>query len=544
MCAIGVGWALAWPSLLALPAWAGEFPSLYSGLSDNPDSQEVAFPEADLSGAACDGDRYIYEVQDANGKADLLEVGAAEIDSDGLVQAWGGVTLTLTSLVEGRTASITANSATYDQTTGEVWLDGEVQVALSGTELTVQCSTLAYDPGMQRLDVTGLELAAPLSQLLNQTQMPDAEPRAELPGHFLGLPPEGVWLAAAQAHFEQRADETVFVLAGARITHSSHPDPDLFVSANEVYLNGEQITLRGVAVEISGITLGRWPQYTLPTGQEHRLYSFGIPTVNVGGDGVAWRQPVSFDFGEFKTDLLLDYSEDYELLTHGYTYATPAEGLELGIEYGDKAQVDINRVGYVRYADYNLRYRQRFNEPFHGIRQLRLSGEYGEMTYKTDGSAREGVPPGEVSDTRALGRADVEFALTPLGGGLYFTSGLSGRYIEYDDANRDYRVLSGRAGFIFRQGRFDNFVLYQANDSRGNPVFAPDAVRAQEVEFATSVRLFPQWRHVVQGVYDVGDEEMHTLQVSALKRLNSYELGAYWDFVRETAGVEIGLILD
>jgi hypothetical protein len=545
--AVCMSWALAWLGIPARPACASEFPSLYAGLSDEPAAQEVALTSGDptrSTSASSLGERYIYKVQGAGESPDFLETGEAEITSEGMVQAWGGVTLTVTSLVEGRTLTVTADHAAYDQTTGMAWLDGKVQLALSGTELAVLCDELSFDPGMQRLDLAGLRLELPLAQLLDPQRLANLEPRAKLPGHFLGLPPESLWLVAGQAHFEQRADRTALMLTSARFTHSSHPDPDLFISADEVIFDGAQVTLRGLALEISGLVLASWPQYTLPVKNQHQPYSFGMPTVNVSGDGVAWRQPVYFDLGRFKTDLLLDYSADYDLLTHGYTYINPRDGVELGVEYGGQALVDIRRVGYERHSDYNVIYRQRVSLPGWGIRNLQLTGEHGKQTLKTPGSVREGVPPGQVSDTRSAGQADLEFTLVPLGGGLYFTSGLGGKYITYADANTDYRVLSGRAGLIFRQGRFDNFVLYQANDDRGQPLFAPDAVRSQEVDFAASLRFFPAWRHVVQGVYDLDREELHTLQVSALKRFNSYEVGAYWDFVRDTAGLEIGLILD
>ncbi len=544
-----LGWAVAW--LLAAPQPASAEDSAVS-LSQATTAQEVALgtlAPADPPPTAVEdvlfgaSDSHIYILREGE-YPDSLQAAEAEIDSQGLVQAWGGVTLTITSLVDGRTVLATAESASYDQETGVAQLAGAVNLSLSGTPLAVDCDELAYDPGMQRLDVAGLRLGLPFAEMLDSDNLAAAEPRAELPGHFLGLPPETLWLLAGQAHFEQRADSQSLVLSGARFTHSSHPEPDLFVSANEVLFNGSQVILRGLALEISGIRLGSWPQYTLPTEQEPHLYSFGLPKANVSGDGVAWRQPVYFDFGSFKTDLLLDYSADFDLLAHAYTYVTPLNGMELGVEYGGLAQVDTRRVPYERHAGYNLLFRQRLNLAEWGIRQFELAGEYGDLNYKTPGSVRENVPAGQVEDTRLAGESQLEFALVPLGGGLYFTSGLGGKYIEYQDANEDYRVFSGQAGLILRQGRFDNFVLYRNNDDQGTPVFATDAVRRQEVDFAASARLFPQLRHVIQGVYDIDREAFHTLQVSTLKRLNSYEVGAYWDFVRDTAGLEIGLILD
>ena len=474
---------------------------------------------------------------------DRLDAGAAELVSDGTVSAWGGVSLTITSLVENRTILVLADNAEYDPESGVARLDGAVELSISGEPLTVQCEELAYDPGMQRLDLAGLRLGVPLRELIDKQNLAGVEPSAELPGHFLGLPPETIWLLAGQAHFEQRAGAMALVLTGARFTHSSYPEPDLFASASEVIFNGDEVTLRGLALEISGIRMGSWPQYTIRADNE-RMYSFGLPAVNVTGDGIAWRQPVYFDFGHFKTDLQLDYSEDFDLLTHAYTYIAPAEGVELGVEYGGMALVDIRRVPYERHADYNFKYRQRLELPGWGVRRFELTGEYGDLTFKTPGSVREGVLPSQFSDKRAAGQAELEFELVPLGNGLYFTSGLGSKYIDYEDAGEDYSVLSGRAGLIYRQGRFDNFVLYKTNDDHGVPVFPTDAVRTQEIDFAASARSFPWLRHVVQGVYDIDREEFHTLQVSALKRMDSYEVGAYWDFVRDTAGFEIGLILD
>jgi hypothetical protein len=397
---------------------------------------------------------------------------------------------------------------------------------------------------MSRMEVAGLRTGLPFMQLLDPERVAGVDASATLPGHFLGLPPDTLWMLAGSVHYEQRASGVTLVLNDARFTHSGHPEADLYVAADSVDLTGAYITLRGITVHIGGLDIGSWPQYTIRREKRRRLYSLGLPTVNVGGDGIAWKQPVYFDLGYVKTDLLLDYSEEFELLTKGYTYLTPVEGLEVGVEYGGQAQVDTRRVDYELHTDYNAVLRQRFTAPCWGVRRAQLSAEYGEHTLKTTGSLSEGVPAGRWDDERLALGGDVEFSLVPLAGGWYATSGVAGKYIEYRDAGEDYRVLSGRAGLIYRNGRFDNFVLYRISDASGTPVFAPDAVRQEQVDFAASFRVHPKWRHVVQGVYDIGRDELHTLEVSALKRQRSFELGVYWDFVRDIAGIEVGLLVD
>jgi hypothetical protein len=45
-------------------------------------------------------------------------------------------------------------------------------------------------------------------------------------------------------------------------------------------------------------------------------------------------------------------------------------------------------------------------------------------------------------------------------------------------------------------------------------------------------------------LYDIDDDEFDLLQVGALKRQRTFEVGLYWDFARENAGIEFGLLLD
>ena len=76
------------------------------------------------------------------------------------------------------------------------------------------------------------------------------------------------------------------------------------------------------------------------------------------------------------------------------------------------------------------------------------------------------------------------------------------------------------------------------------PLMGFDAVRRQELDFATQFHLHRRWRHVFHGTYDIDREEFDKFEVGALRRQHSYEIGMYWDFVRESAGLEFGLVID
>jgi hypothetical protein len=116
--------------------------------------------------------------------------------------------------------------------------------------------------------------------------------------------------------------------------------------------------------------------------------------------------------------------------------------------------------------------------------------------------------------------------------------------VNYEDANEEYRVAGGRAALVWRQKGFDHIVEYRLNNVQGRAVFPFDTVRERELDFLTSVRLFSSWRHVIRGVYDFDADEFTTLQIGAMKRQKSFEVGMYWDLARDNAGLEFGLLTD
>ena len=309
--------------------------------------------------------------------------------------------------------------------------------------------------------------------------------------------------------------------------------------------NDEHIILEGFSVNMSGVELFSWPRVSRNLRGGDRMISLSFPIVRFEKDvGFAWKQGVRFDFDYVNAELLLDYAADYGLLSNAFAYIEPLPGSELGIEAGTRSVFDINRVSVERRADYNLVFRQKTAFDNDWLRDLVFSAEYGNMVAFTPARPDEGIPAERHEDTRLFGDGWVEFPLVRLGEDLYLTTGAVGRYVEYEDAGLDYRVAGGFGGVIYRRDGFDHFVLYRANRTSGEPLFSFDEVRQREVDFMTSLRLHPEWRHVIRGIYDIEEGEFNQLKVSALKKQKTYEIGMFWDFARESAGLELGLLVD
>lgn len=476
---------------------------------------------------------------------DRFSAASARLGADGLLSASGGVELRIVSLLEDGALLCTADYGEYNTQTGAARLSGSVQIRLEGTDLLLACSDMEFEPMLGRLSVDGLEISLPFDAIVPLDRLPQKEPHTGGRSHFFSADPEAVYLKAGRLRVERSSARSEYVLSEVRITHSPRPDPDLFVTASEARLEpGQRIIFKDVSLVVSGLTVISWPRLSRGLVKERRLYGFGIPKVRFDNDiGIGWAQPFRFDAQAVKADGILDYSPEYGLRAWAFAYNEPTPGLKLGVASGVKSTVDV-RLRDVRRRDFaTLTFEQRLASPLPGIRTAYLSAEYGKIAAYTD-PLPGGVQPGVYAyDTRLAASADVQFNPVPLAGQLYFSGSGRAAHYDYEDSGLDYDVLGGSAGLIYHQPDFDNYVLYTLNRASGQPVFSFDEVREKELDFAASLRLHPEWRHVVRGIFDVDRSEFDQLEVGALKRQKSYEIGMYWDFARESAGVELGLLM-
>lgn len=490
-------------------------------------------------------------LEDTGVLPDRLEADDARISADGLIEATHG-TLYINSLVEGETLLAQADyiSVSYDSEAEEAELtgaelSGNVLLQLSGTDLRLECDGLYYDPLMEQLEVEGLLFNLPVEWFAKEGQLGEQVLRANFGDNIYTPLPDSVRLTAGRARVAYDAAQREFVLDDVKLSHSSRPDPDLYVHADRLRLTaGDQVIIEGFSAHMSGLELFAWPRISRNLRRGDRMVSLDFPIFRFEKDvGFAWKQGVNLDVNEFHADVLLDYAPDYGLLSNYLVSIKPYAGTEVGIETGTRSVFDINRVSVERRADYNLLWRQTVTGDG-WFRDLALSVEYGEMAAFTAAQPDQGIPAQRQEDTRVFGDGQLEFPLVNLGSNLYLTTGAVGRYVEYEDAGQRYRVAGAFGGLIFHHDGFDHFVLYRAHRINGEPLFSFDEVRLREVDLMTSLRLHPEWRHVIRGIYDVDDGEFNQLKVSALKKQKTYEIGMYWDFARESAGIELGLLVD
>jgi hypothetical protein len=469
----------------------------------------------------------------------------ASYDEFGVVQA-SSVTFRIVSLLTEGALVCTADSGSYDPKSGEATLSGTVHVELEGTALALDCSELYFDPLLGHFSISGLEIAIPFEELVPRERLPEDEIQARLGSHFYSATPSSVFIKADSVRIDQGPSRSEFVMRGVQVTHSPRPDPDLFVTAAELRLDAsDRIILQDIALVVSGTEVFAWPRLSRNLKKERRVISLGVPEVHFDRQvGLAWRQPLQMDFQSLQVEGIFDYSPDYGLRLKGSAYIEPAPLGRLAFEAGESSSVDVRLRNVKRRDKYNFVYQQEIKSPMAGIQRITLDTEYGEVSSFTDPLPGQGLGGISASDTRLAAIANVRFDAIPLGGNLYLTSGGDARLYDYQDSNTNYKVLGANAGLVFHQPGFDHFVLYSLNKTSGEPVFSFDEVREEEVDFATSLRLHPEWRHVVRGIYDVQKGEFNQLQVGAMKKQRSYELGMYWDFARESAGFEFGLRMD
>lgn len=482
------------------------------------------------------------------GLPDRLEAsGATLIPADGGYTAIAhGGTLYISSILESGTLVITADELRFTPSTGVAAVSGDVRLELEGTSLRLECDEFFYDPLMEIVEVTGARLSIPLDVLVDEKQLSDDGPRATFGNDFYTPLPENVRVTCGQARLSLDPRSNEFVLSDVTLCHHPAPEPDLFIHADELRLGGDdRITLRGASLQLSGMELLAWPKITRDLKQQKRRYGLEFPIVRFEKDvGVAWKQGVNMDLDVMKLDALLDYSPEYGLLANYYAYTEPGPGIQVGVETGTHSVFDINRVSVERRSDYNLIYSQYIKANNDLLRDALIRVEYGEIVAFTPAQLDDGIPAERQEDTRLFADGWVELPLVPLGGGVYLTTSLIGRYVDYEDTAEHYSAVGAQGGLIWRHGHFDHFLVYRAHRIGGHPVFSFDEVRQREVDFMTSVRIHPDWRHVVRGIYDVEEGEFNQLKVSALKRQRTYEMGFFWDFARESAGLEMGLLVD
>jgi hypothetical protein len=478
---------------------------------------------------------------------DNLEAANASVDENGVVHASGGAALTISSMINGATVRVEADTVDYDTRDGAAEMSGTVTITAVEYGFSVKCDSFSYDPLMQRMDVAGLEVAVPLSALIEHDELL-FESRLSSDKHLYNFRPENVFLAAGQAHFDLSPDaigKSDFVIEDVKLSPSARPDADLYVTAKELRLTpDERIVLSSVTLHVSDINVGPWPSISRRLHPKPGLIGYETPKIGFSRDkGVLLKQRMTVNLDPLKMEGLFDYSPEYGLRTYGFGYVEPMPGMKLGLAVGARSMIDRQRRAYVLTEDYNAVLRQRFKLHGPAIEDAWYILEYGHLI--TTPESTTGAPGGLLrqEDTREAAEGNVKFSLIPLGGKLYLATGALGKYVVYNDNDKNYTAVGGEAGLVVNSGGFEHYVMYAQNFTRGTPVFPMDEVRDRELSFATSVRLHPEWRHVIRGEYDIDREKFDKLQVGAMKKQRSYEIGLYWDFARNDAGVEIGLLL-
>jgi hypothetical protein len=459
------------------------------------------------------------------------------------VRMWD-VTMQLASLVPGQVFTITADEGKYDHATGMAELWGDVVVTTEDGP-TLKSEHFTYAPEEGRAQVSGIDLVMPLSAFATEDQLRDDGPRAEFGSHFYTPQPENIFLRAREADFSIAEDGSEYILRDVVLTHHPHPRPDLIVKVRELRMGADnRIVMKGVGIEISGRQLITWPHFVYRIGGSDRMVSFDPSVQYDNEDGLAGKLGTSYKFGDFRIENLLDYSRRHDLLSNWSLVYEPFDGAEFGLETGDRADFDIHGNDLVRTADYNFTYHQFVKGRNVWIRDAEIAAEYGDLT------ALMIIPTGWTNpyqrreSTRLFIDGKVEFPLKPIGGKWFMTSGAQGRFVHYGSINHDYRAIGGRIGVIWQHDGFDHFLLYKLNLTDGVPWFSFDELSQHELDLMTSFRFVDDWRHVMRVRYDFAESEFSQFKVSALKRQRTYEIGMYWDFARENAGLEFGLLVE
>lgn len=512
-----------------------------AAIPDDPASRRLTVPGAllgqDLPGAPEEAPRLGPDEFEVFGSFDYTK---------GVIRVrGGGVRLSINSLVAGARISIFADSAIYNEKTGEAELSGGVRLEVPEAGLRLDASYFNYDPLMQRMRIEGAQLELPLDILPAGTF--GARPiRPSFTGHFYTPDPEFVRVRTELATIDYNPRRRAFDLSEVKLSASSHPDPDFYVKARRLSIGQDnRLQLKGISVHMSGLKLLEWPSYQRGAQKESRPVSFGFPSVSANRDGLSWKQPVELNFGNYQMDGLADYSDEYGLLLSTRIAQQVAPGTLIGVRSGTRNVSDIDRQRVERNDGLLTELSYEAKQPVDGVQRLRLDAEYGEVTETIP--RREGEPAiTQTQATRLLLGGSVEFDPIPLGNDVYLTAGAHAQHIDYGGLSDNYTVAGGELGLVLPQPRddFNNYVVYRYRSVAGTPRMSFDEVRKEELDFAAQFRFEPKWRQTLHGIYDLDLSRFDTLQLGAMRRQRSYEVGMYYDFARDSAGLELGLLVD
>ena len=470
----------------------------------------------------------------------------------------------ITSLSSQDVILVTADIGEYNKLTGDAELWGGVSIGVEGEPALLNCEYFSWEPVMERMEVSDLHLSLPLNLLL-QDGLPEHRIRPRFSGHLYETLPELLILNSSSVKLDFNERRREFLLEDVRFTHSPHPDPDLYFTADAIHVHPDVgLQFYGLALHASGVTVFTLGRLSRSLHGEKRLYGFGFPEVRIHKDvGFSWKQPMNLHLGELENDFIVDMSEARGISIRGQSYVEPLTGMKLGALYGNERVKDYLQKSYERIDDMTFFAKHVADRPNDLLDYSYIDIEYGKVHAQRDfndpeldrSTNQQTELPIEddnygVSDRRLFADGQWNFRLVPLGDDVYLSSGLQSRYVNYNDADQYYSTFGGEVGIVVPEGDFNHYVQYRLNsingdrDAKGLPLMGFDAVRRQELDFATQFQLHRRWRHVFHGVYDIDREEFDKFEVGALRRQRSYEIGMYWDFVRESAGVEFGLVID
>lgn len=470
----------------------------------------------------------------------------------------------ITSLSSRDVIIITADLGEYHRQTGDTELWGNVSIGLEGDPAMLSCEYFSWEPVMERMEISDLHLNLPLNLLLSDG-LPEQRIRPRFSGHLYETLPELLILNSTSVRLNFSELHRSFELEDVQFTHSPHPDPDLFFTARSIQVDPDRgLHFRGLALHASGTTIFTLDRLNRSLKGEQNIYGFGFPEVRIHKDvGFSWKQPANLRLAELENDFVIEMSEARGISIRGESFVEPLPGLKLGAKYGNERVKDYLQKSYERIDDLTMFATHTADRPNDILEYSHLEFEYGKVHATRDfndpeldrATTQAGELPGEnngfgVSDRRLYGAGQWDFRLIPIGEDLYMSSGVQGHYVNYNDADQYYSAFGGELGIVAPEGDFNHYLQYRFNaingdrDNKGRPLMGFDAVRRQELDFATQLRLKRNWRHVLHGVYDIDREEFDKLEVGALRRQHSYEIGMYWDFVRESAGLEFGLVID
>jgi hypothetical protein len=468
---------------------------------------------------------------------DELTAGEITYEPDGTL-VLKDVKLTVSSMLRnGGPAIVSANFGRLNARTQQLELSGGLSIALQNlpqgidAELSAQAAT--WDGEKKRLSVQGLELPVPLRAVLGD-DFPASEIEARFVGHTRLNVPEHVYVNAGELEVVQRGKEQIVVLREVEVAPTARPGGDLYITASEVTYGGQQeLRASGIGVYLEGVKLLTWPGYSRSSKQGSGILELDAPKLSVDASSIEAREDIAINLHPFHAETRVAYAEDFDVIAHTFAYVDAWEGAQLGVQHGDIQVADFERNSYLRGDNMVLTARQ-YND--WGDWRTQLDFEQGDVSMRSIGAGGLGDL---VSVSRTAARADVELTRAQLGGDWYFTGGATAA--QYDYGVERYEVLGYRAGLIQRQGGFNNFLLYRENQTEGAAVLPFDAVRRRELDFQARSSLIPRLSHIVRAVYDFDLEDFDRLELATLIERRGYEVGFYWDFARDSAGLELGL---